>query len=148
VTDEDRVTLKAYIDTRFTAADRAADARFEAMQTAIATLERSHQNTMQTMDKAVQKAEAAADRRFESVNEFRKTLGDQQSTFLTRNEFAVEHKSLTQRFDSLDRELRSRLDTASGSAKGIATFWGLLISLVVAVGAAATAIGFVLELRK
>ena len=41
---------------------------------------------LQAAEKAVTKAELAAEKRFESVNEFRNQLKDQTGTFITRNE--------------------------------------------------------------
>ena len=45
-------------------------------------------------DKATTKAEAAIEKRFDSVNEFRLTLSDQTQTFLTRAEFDAKWESM------------------------------------------------------
>ena len=63
---------------------RAADVnaneqRFRAQEQAVAF-------ALQAAEKAVTKAELAAEKRFESVNEFRNQLKDQTGTFITRNE--------------------------------------------------------------
>lgn len=62
-------------------------------------------------DKAVQKAEDAAQRRFESVNEFRATLSDQQSQLATKSEVNLRFKALEDRVSTVvedSRELKGR----------------------------------------
>lgn len=62
------------------AADTTAnEQRFKAQEQAVAF-------ALQAAEKAVTKAELAAEKRFESVNEFRNQLKDQTGTFITRNE--------------------------------------------------------------
>lgn len=46
---------------------------------------------------AISKAEAANERRFASVNEFREQLNDQAQTFLPRAEFSVQHEAIGER---------------------------------------------------
>src|ERR1700677_117874 len=55
-------------EQRFVAQERAVEAALYSART------------------ATEKAETAAERRFESVNEFRQTLSSQQSTYITRSE--------------------------------------------------------------
>jgi PBP1b-binding outer membrane lipoprotein LpoB len=57
----------------------ANEQRFKAQEQAVAF-------ALQAAEKAVTKAELAAEKRFESVNEFRNQLKDQTGTFITRNE--------------------------------------------------------------
>lgn len=62
------------------AADISAnEQRFKAQEQAVAF-------ALASAEKAVTKAELAAEKRFESVNEFRNQLKDQTGTFITRNE--------------------------------------------------------------
>jgi len=63
--------------------------------------------------------------RFQSVNEFRKTLSDQAAHFVPRQEYAGARQALEDRLAALSEligklELRltSRLDTASGTTAG------------------------------
>jgi Flp pilus assembly protein TadB len=44
------------------------------------------QNALAVANQAREKADLAIEKRFESVNEFRNTLKDQQGTYITRNE--------------------------------------------------------------
>jgi hypothetical protein len=78
-------------------------------------------------EKAVTKAEAATERRFESVNEFRQTLSDQAGTFISRTEFNA---------------LKERMDRESGHSGGLADGWKWLL------GVAALAVPVVLFLVK
>ncbi len=67
--------LKIVIDER----DRQYGQRFDAQEKAVAA-------ALAAAKEAVTKAEVAAEKRFDSVNEFRNTLKDQTGTFVTRNE--------------------------------------------------------------
>jgi hypothetical protein len=76
-------------------------------------------------EKAVGKAELAAERRFESVNEFRKTLSDQTSTFIPRAEYDASNSAIeskvsinSDRVSALELRLTSRLDRGEGSEDG------------------------------
>lgn len=65
-------------------------------------------------EKAIQKAEWAADKRFESVNEFRKTLTDQTATFIARVQVEVLLKAVNDKVDSL----ASRVERNEGNIQG------------------------------
>ena len=74
-------------------------------------------------EKAVIKAETAAEKRFESVNEFRNTLKDQQATLLPRAEFAVQHQAIIDRLAILEEAgIASR-----GKSSGLASIGGVLL---------------------
>lgn len=118
--DERHESQKTALDERYAtqtkALDKAFDASAEAVQVALANAE-----------KAGAKAEAASDKRFASVNEFRQQLSDQTATFPTRNEVntkfdgvSAEQARTTQRIADLELRLTSRLDLNQGSATGAA----------------------------
>jgi hypothetical protein len=65
-------------------------------------------------EKAVTKAEIAADKRFESVNEFRQALTDQTGTFITR----VEAIAIMDRNTERIQELADRLNKGEGHTAG------------------------------
>jgi len=88
-------TLKEYVDLRFT-----------------------------SVQEAVTKAEAATEKRFEGVNEFRSTLADQQRTFVPRSEYEAGHVELSDRVD----ELRTRLDKMENMKQGGNIVWTYVIS--------------------
>jgi hypothetical protein len=77
-------------------------------------------------EKALQKVEAAVEKRFDSVNEFRQTLSDQTRTFVPRMEFEVVR-------DALRTELArvsTMLESLKGHSSGLASGWVYLISIV------------------
>ena len=70
-------TLYEHFTQRFSDSDKAVQAALEAAE------------------KAVIKAEAAADKRFDATNEFRGQLADQSATFMTKVEADLRFKALT-----------------------------------------------------
>lgn len=77
---KDMLALIERKNEQIRAADIGAnEQRFKAQEQAVAF-------ALQAAEKAVTKAELAAEKRFESVNEFRNQLKDQTGTFITRNE--------------------------------------------------------------
>lgn len=106
------VSLRQYVDQRLADYDRA-------VQAALASAE-----------KAITKADIATEKRFESVNEFRATLADQQNTFLSRPEYDANHKNLSDRVSALETFRYESSGVLKGGSALIATM-GLLISLAV-----------------
>ena len=84
MTEDDRISMKAYVDQRFADSHRA-------IQTALDSSER-----------AVSRANEAADARFASVNEFRNVLTDQQRSLMPRSEYDTAHKNLLDRIVALE----------------------------------------------
>lgn len=76
----DEVSLKEYINDKLTNLEKSVDARFKGV-------EATTKSALDAADRAVSKAEAATEKRFEGVNEFRATLSDQASKFIIRSEF-------------------------------------------------------------
>jgi len=98
------VTLKEYFDEKFKLLDRANEVAFRAME-----------------------------RRLEGMNEFRDTLRDQATRFITRDEFTI----IKDRLDSDIRvlrdfksELTGKASQASVNAATIVGFLGLLVGAV------------------
>lgn len=73
--------LQQEIDRRFDAMQLQLDQRFASSQDAV-------QAALKSAELAVNKAEVAAEKRFDSVNEFRKTLSDQTKAFVTEDKFS------------------------------------------------------------
>jgi hypothetical protein len=87
-----------------------------------------HNTALIAAEKAVAKAETANEKRFESVNEFRKTLSDQTASFPSR----VELQALADRVS----DLATRMDKTEGKSSGLNAGWAYLIAaagIVVAV---------------
>lgn len=106
--------------------ERALDQRLSALRETLV-------QSIASAEKAVAKAEAASEKRFEGVNEFRNTLKDQQTTFTTRPEVEVRFKNLEERFSVL----QSRFNAEQSQKEGTTWLWGVLvgaIGLLVAAG--------------
>jgi hypothetical protein len=121
--------LRIMLDERYATQTKALDAAFLAQQTAMRTAleaaEKAVATALISAEKAVTKAEVASDKRFESVNEFRKQLADQTSTFPTREEVNIRMTSVSDQTDrnatrigELELRLTSRLDVAAGHSGG------------------------------
>ncbi len=108
------------LDERYATQTKALDAAFKAAEQAVAV-------ALSNAEKATVKAETAAERRFESVNEFRKSLADQTATFIPRAEYDTAHAALVDRVTAtsdrvaaLELRLTSRLDRGEGTDVGAA----------------------------
>jgi hypothetical protein len=114
--DQKFIDNNAFIDRRFADADKALTAALNAAK------------------EAVGKAETAATKRFESVNEFRAQLSDQVATFLPRTEADIRFTSLS---DKIDTNTSSIDRTGGGStASQRALSVGLsLAAMLVSIGA-------------
>lgn len=106
-------TLKTYLDTRFNDQDKMVQAAVVAIK------------------EAVDKANQANEKRFESVNEFRASLSDQTSSFITRTEYNGAHSALEKRIS----DLTDRVNIMTGKNTGLANGWGILVALVATVAA-------------
>lgn len=128
------VSLREYLTALISAAERRSDARFEAMKDMV-------QTAFSEAQKAIDKAEAATDKRLEGMNEFRDTLSDQANNFVTKD--ALDALTLrleamiTRNRQDLD-QLSKRIDTREGEIKGSRLTWGnmaaLLASFAVVIG--------------
>jgi hypothetical protein len=100
-------SLKEHLIALMGEAEKRNGQRFAAQEEAVAA-------ALQAAKEAVNKAEAAAEKRFDSVNEFRAQLTDQANTFIPRLEA---EQRLGQQADRL-AELQSRMDTKEGHSGG------------------------------
>lgn len=111
--------------------DKRYEQRFSAQDTSV-------QAALASAQQAVNKAEFAAEKRFDSVNEFRKTLGDQATTFFPRNEALGLIKAQSEKLDGLS----ARLDRIEGHSSGSDATWSAFLAvgalLVAAVGVMAS----------
>ena len=114
-----RVALQEEMDRRFTDLSSQLDRRFTDSERAV-------QAALAAAKEATGKAEDAANRRFEGVNEFRGQLNDQARAFLTRTESEAKLAALTDRITvnadrlaALELRLTSRLDLGAGRDIGV-----------------------------
>ncbi len=115
---------------RFEAQQKALGDRFEAQQKALAdalvAVESKGTVALAAAKEAVTKAEDASNKRFEGVNEFRKQLGDQALTFMSKDEGNARFKSLEDKVLNVER----RLDDARSEGAGANNLWGYIIGVI------------------
>lgn len=125
--------------------DRRYSERHESSQTALnAALQSQRQATDAALiaaDRAVLKAETASEKRFESINEFRGSLSDQQRTLMPRSEAeavaAAQAAKLSAAVATLEDKiqentkrvdtLRSEMGEVAASGRGGAVVWGYVV---------------------
>ena len=96
--------LKELMDER----DRRYEDRFTAMdeKTSLA---------LTASEKAVVKAETATEKRFDSVNEFRKTLSDQATSFMPRGESSAQLESIHKEIEEAKTKINELEKSRSGA---------------------------------
>jgi len=105
--------------------DRRYEQRFVA--TALAT-----DAALQAAKEAVLKAESASEKRFESVNEFRNTLADQQRNLMPRAEVDAIVKGLTDKIAANGEkisDLQSRLNALQSERVGLKGGWAIAVAV-------------------
>lgn len=129
------------VNTALVASEKAVQAAFVAQEKAVTA-------ALIAQKEAVIKAENSAEKRFESVNEFRKTLADQTATFIPRAEAIQRADNNAEKIANIDKrmtdslaQIHSRLDLTAGKSTGMEAVWGWIIG---AIGLAATIISIIL----
>lgn len=112
-------TLRLHLEALIEANDRRYEQRFKDSGTAVGA-------ALSAAKEAVVKAETAAEKRFESVNEFRGTLSDQQRMLMPRTEAEL-------RFSALE----SQMHTAVNALQAASTLNAQRIAEITAVGVGA-----------
>jgi len=102
------------------------DSQDRGVNIAMTAAEKAVNAALISADNAVKKAEAAAEKRFEGVNEFRATLSDQAQTFITRTEVAAKLDNHTEKLGILG----TRLQTIEAHSGGLKDGWGYLVGAV------------------
>jgi hypothetical protein len=95
----------------------------EYLETILEEREKQVYEKFISLDRAVTKAEVASDKRFESVNEFRGTLTDQQRTLIPRMEYEVAHMALIEKLEQLSK----RIDKLENIKQSAAVIWAYVI---------------------
>lgn len=108
-------TLREHVIALIGANDVRYNQRFEASQNAINTALAAQQKAMETaltsQKLAVDKAEIAAEKRFESVNEFRSVLTSQQGTLMPRPETTALLRALEEKLEAQRLSHEKNMDT-------------------------------------
>ena len=134
-------TVLAHLRELINERDRRYEQRFEAQRTAVDA-------ALAAQEKAVAKAETAAEKRFESVNEFRGQLADQAARLLPRAESDVAFAGVREKIDGLAVRidaLATRIERGEGQRSGLKDGWGYLVG---AAGFVATLIAIAYALAK
>jgi len=106
-------------EQRFEGQKAAIDAAFAAQKEAINA-------ALAAADRAVAKAENATEKRFESVNEFRGTLDNQQRTLIPRSEVDVMVRGLEEKIANNTKQMDALLAERAGLKGG----WGYAVGVV------------------
>jgi hypothetical protein len=109
----DSITLREYVDVRFAAQEAAVDA------------------ALASADRAVAKAEAAAEKRFEGVNEFRAALNDNTRLLMPRSESEQAIKSINEKLETLTARINAREERG----RGVGDMVGWIVAGVSTLGA-------------
>ena len=116
---KEKISLREHIEALLDERDKRYEERFEAMQV------------------AVQKAEAATEKRFESVNEFRSQLSDQSRTFMPRSESETLHNNEHLRLDGIEKRVEKMENVKQGGIQmwvivvGVITVIGIILTLII-----------------
>lgn len=117
-------TLREYLTSIIDANDRRYSARFDAQEKAVIA-------ALDSAKEAVLKAEGSSEKRFESVNEFRKTLSDQTAQFITRAEYAAARQGLDDRV-SVNNTKMERMEAKTSGIDGVWVWLLQIASLLLA----------------
>lgn len=129
------------VDTLKQHYDKLREADQLAIQAALVAQEKAVAAALAATKEAVLKAETASEKRFESVNEFRKTLSDQTNTFLPRPEYVANHKALEDKIQALT----DRMNVTTGQSQGSDS---TVTKIIAAIGVSATILGIIVLLAN
>jgi hypothetical protein len=108
----------------------------EAVAIALVAAEKAVNAALLSSAQAVSKAESAAERRFDSVNEFRETIGTQQRLLMPRAEVEVLVSALGDKVDQLTINAREKASAAFGLSAGWQFAVGVIGVLMFVIGIA------------
>jgi len=138
-------TLRVHIDTQLDDLKRLLDERYVSQQREVLA-------ALTSAEKAVTKAETAAEKRFESVNEFRGQLSDQANTFMPRPEGDIRINAVSEKIDvnaarisDIELRLSSRLDIDQGKTVGINA---TVVYVLAGLGALGTVVSILINFIK
>jgi hypothetical protein len=99
---QDGVDLKDLFNAQFINMKTLIDANDKNYNQRFDSVIEATKNALSAADRAIIKAESATEKRFESINEFRGTLADQQHTLIPRSEVEVLIQGLSNRIKTLE----------------------------------------------
>ncbi|HEU4541762.1 MAG TPA: hypothetical protein VFR23_11610 [Jiangellaceae bacterium] len=116
--------------------DRLTEAKFVTYRSLIDLQAEKVALALTASDKAITKAEAATERRFELLNEFRAQSADWASRFATREATELANKQIRERMEQLSTDIEKEIDRVSAQTGRLMT--GLLLTIVTALIGALT----------
>lgn len=135
----DEISLKEYFESLLIEKDKRYEQKFNdtkiAVDAALIAADKTVAAALAGQKEAVTKAEVAAEKRFESVNEFRNTLSDQQRNLMPRSEAEIQFKSLNEKVDNLKLQNISELGQGMGVKEGMGYIIGIIgvVSAIIAI---------------
>lgn len=143
--DEPRVISEWTIDTLYVHLMRVVEDLDKRLQIALKSVEQTAAAAQASSERATTKAEVAMEKRFDGVNEFRQTLGDQAKQFITREEVQgrntaqdKEMAGVSSRLDRMEAANLGKQDTEK-SRKDSTGLWVAVGAMMAAFLAAAIA---------
>jgi hypothetical protein len=142
---QERQTIREHYDKLILEFDRRYLDRFAAIEQNVTT-------AFLAQEKAINKADIANEKRFDSVNEFRGQQGDMQRTLMPRAEAEALFKSMNETMVALSKSMNDKIDSLTirvGAREAMGTgqqqVWGYVAAIIgVVVGLA----GIVLALLR
>lgn len=119
-------SVKALMEANDLRYSQRFDAQQKALQDALVGAKENVAAALAAAKEAVVKAEMAADKRFESVNEFRQTLSDQATTFMPRMESNARLDAMSEKIALL----QSSKDNIAGHGAGVSGVWAMVFGAV------------------
>jgi hypothetical protein len=128
--EEKDIPLREYVEKRLSLLEASIAERFNASKEAVAAAFNAQKQAIDAAlaaaDRAVTKAELATEKRFESVNEFRGTLDNQQRTLIPRSEVDVLMRSVEEKVSNIQKQLDAQVAERQGLKGG----WGYAVGVV------------------
>lgn len=131
------------VDSLHTHLQKQIDAVEKLHEADIEQVRRETAQALANADKAVSKAEAQAEKRFEAQNEFRGQLADQTKTFITRDTYEAHHEALSGRVGVLENLVTTLVAEKRGGVDRVNSIYALggFVSVVLVVGTVLAANG-------
>lgn len=134
---------KEYLESQISGLREALVAQIiaqkEAIGAALVSAKEALTAAQASSERAIAKAEESNEKRFQSVNEFRAQLGDQQKTFVTKIETEYRFAAIDKKFDEADI-WRRRVDESLTEAKSKSGFIYSLIAIFISLSVLLVAI--------
>ena len=92
----------------------------------LAEQDKRYQQRFDAAEKAAYETKIASEKRFDSVNEFRAVLADQQRLLMPRSEVEVIVRALTEKIDELSKKLAEE----KGEGEGFKNGWAYVIAII------------------